>query len=138
MSILSTPCARFCQALVQRTQQVLTFALLEERPDMEVQNAVSFLGLLYEANEQGRQLPICEFYNDAGASGTGSSPALTRQHARCMLPRPQPGTSCSTPGFQGPADWQAPEFPAAVAGMEEDCRGRRIKAMQWHGAAPAR
>ena len=109
MSILSTPCARFCQALVQRTQQVLTFALLEERPDMEVQNAVSFLGLLYEANEQGRQLPICEFYNDAGASGTGSSP---RSHpAACAV-------HAATTSGQGP--------PAAHLGFKALPIGRLL------------
>jgi hypothetical protein len=63
------------QALVQRVQQVLTLAVLEGSPSSEVEETVSFLGLLFQANQAGRQLPISDFYNDAGASwgGTHSS-----------------------------------------------------------------
>ena len=74
------------QALVQRTQQVLTMAVLEGRPIGEVEDAVTFLGLLFRANEQGRQLPISDFYNDAGACclATCSHMAACMVHAAVL------------------------------------------------------
>ena len=58
------PCAT--QALVHRTQQLLTLSVLEGSPDDELEQNVRFLGVLFEANQQSRSLPISDFYNDAG------------------------------------------------------------------------
>ena len=57
------------QALVHRTQQLLTLSVLEGSPDEELEHYVIFLGILFDANQQSRSLPISDFYNDAGLSG---------------------------------------------------------------------
>lgn len=54
------------QALVHRTQQLLTLSVLEGSPDDELEHNVRFLGVLFEANQRARSLPISDFYNDAG------------------------------------------------------------------------